>query len=56
MIARGQFQISADGISWTVVAQYFMTMQDKWDKYEFDISDYSGKNVYLRFYLTEAVL
>lgn len=49
MADRGQFQVSADGSTWETKADLLLTMQGGWNEYVFDISEYSGSTMYLRF-------
>jgi hypothetical protein len=49
MFDRGEFQISKDGNNWETKAELFCTMQGGWNEYTFDISDYAGGMLYIRF-------
>ncbi len=49
MADRGQFQISSNGYDWETKAELLLTMQGGWNEYVFDISDYAGDTIYLRF-------
>ncbi|MFX1306912.1 MAG: PKD domain-containing protein, partial [Promethearchaeota archaeon] len=51
MFDRGEFQVSANGINWVTKAEFFYIMQGEWTEYYFDISNYAGGNIYLRFRL-----
>jgi hypothetical protein len=51
MFDRGEFQVSSDGSSWETKAEFFYIMLGTWTEYYFDISDYTGGNIYLRFRL-----
>ena len=46
---RGEFQVSADGSTWETKAELLHTMLGGWTEYYFDVSDYAGGNIYLRF-------
>lgn len=48
---KGQFLVSPDGITWRLLGQYFETMNGSWSKYEYDLTEYAGGNIYLRFVL-----
>jgi len=50
MFDRGEFQVSANGV-WETKAEFFYIMQGDWTEYYFDVSDYAGGNIYLRFRL-----
>jgi hypothetical protein len=49
MSDRGEFQVSSDGLEWETKAELLCTMQGGWNEYSFDISEYAGNAVYLRF-------
>lgn len=49
MADRGQFQVSSDAVSWETKADLLLTMQGGWNEYVFDITDYQGAPIYLRF-------
>lgn len=49
MYDRGEFQVSSNGVNWETKAELFHTMQGVWTEYFFDVSSYSGMNLYLRF-------
>jgi hypothetical protein len=51
MFDRGEFQVSKDGVNWETKAELFCIMQGGWNEYSFDISDYAGGNIFLRFML-----
>ncbi|MFW9969726.1 MAG: PKD domain-containing protein [Candidatus Odinarchaeota archaeon] len=51
MFDRGEFQVSATGSNWETKAEFFYIMQGCWTEYYFDISDYAGGYIYLRFKL-----
>jgi len=51
--SRGEFFVSNNGQSWTSLAQFFEDMSGGWRKYEFDVSDFAGNNIYLRFKVFE---
>jgi hypothetical protein len=51
MYDRGEFQVSSDGTAYVTVAELFHTMQGQWSAYDFDISNYAGGPIYLRFRL-----
>jgi hypothetical protein len=46
---RGEFMVCKEGGEWQTKAELFCTMQGGWNEYTFDISDYAGGNIYLRF-------
>jgi bacillopeptidase F len=46
---RGEFQVSSDGSTWETKAELFHVMLSGWSDYYFDVSDYAGGNIYLRF-------
>ena len=49
MYDRGEFQVSSDGSTWETKAELFCRMLGGWTEYYFDVSDYAGGNIYLRF-------
>ncbi len=49
MHSRGAFSVSTDGRTWVTLAELFGDMGGGWKVYEFDISTYAGKNIFLRF-------
>ncbi len=49
MFDRGEFQISSDGIDWETKGQLLCVMQGGWNEYSFDVSDYAGDSIFLRF-------
>jgi len=51
MFDRGEFQVSPDGTTWETKAEFFYIMQGTWTEYYFDVSDYAGGDIYLRFRL-----
>ncbi|CAJ37319.1 fibronectin type III domain-containing protein [Methanocella arvoryzae] len=51
MLDRGEFQVSADGTTWVTKSQFFNRMSGEWTGYYFDVSEYSGQDIYLRFRL-----
>ncbi|MCJ7742930.1 MAG: immune inhibitor A, partial [Methanoregula sp.] len=51
MLDRGEFQVSSDGVNWETKSELFHTMQGTWTEYWFDVSNYAGGNIYLRFKL-----
>jgi hypothetical protein len=51
MYDRGEFQVSSNGINWVTKSEFFHKMQGGWTEYYFDVSDYAGGNIYLRFRL-----
>ncbi len=48
---RGEFQVSKDGTNWETKAELIYKMSGNWGEYYFDVSDYAGGDVYLRFRL-----
>lgn len=48
---RGEFQVSSDGLTWETKAELLHVMQGQWTEYYFDVSDYAGGNIYIRFRL-----
>jgi len=53
MVGRGRFYVSSDGSNFTKLAEFFMTMSGGWNRYEMDVSNYRGGNIYLKFYITD---
>ena len=51
--ARGSFLVSSDGSNFTRVANFFIEMAGGWNRYEFDISNYIGGNIYLKFFIVD---
>jgi hypothetical protein len=49
MFDRGEFQISSDGIDWETKGQFLCVMQGGWNEYSFDVSDFAGDSIFLRF-------
>jgi hypothetical protein len=52
MFDKGAFEVSPDGVNWENKAELFCTMQGGWNDYNFDISDFAGDSIYLRFRLS----
>jgi hypothetical protein len=51
MYGRGRLLISDDGKqTWTAIGTLFEKMSGGWQRYEFDISKFAGKNINLQFY------
>jgi PKD repeat protein len=48
---KGEFQVSSDGTSFVILVDLFHTMQGSWSAYDFDITNYAGGPIYLRFRL-----
>lgn len=46
---RGQFQVSSDGVTWETKTELLLSMNGGWNEYVFDVSDYAGGTIYLRF-------
>jgi hypothetical protein len=46
---RGEFQVSSDSVNWTTLAELIYKMQGGWTEYDFNVSNYAGGNIYLRF-------
>ncbi len=51
--ARGSFLVSTDGSNFTRLANFFIEMAGGWNRYEFDISNYIGGNIYLKFFIVD---
>ena len=51
--ARGSFYVSSDGSNFTKLASFFIEMAGGWNRYEFNISDFIGGNIYLKFYIVD---
>ncbi len=51
--ASGRFYVSSDGSNFTKLASFFITMAGGWQRYEFDISNYNGGDIYLKFYIID---
>ncbi len=51
MFDRGEFQVSSNNVDWQTIAEFFYLMQGEWTEYYFDVSNYAGGNLYLRFRL-----
>ncbi len=49
MTSRGEFMVSSDGVNWDSLAELFGNMSGEWQRYEFDISDKAGGNLFLKF-------
>lgn len=49
MLDRGEFQVSSDGSTWETMAELLGVMQGNWTEYYFDVSNYAGGDLYLRF-------
>lgn len=49
MYDRGEFQITRDNSTWSTLAVLYCTMQGGWNEYYFDISNYAGSQIKLRF-------
>jgi hypothetical protein len=52
MFDKGAFEVSQDGVNWETKAELFCTMQGGWNEYDFDISDFAGDSIALRFRLS----
>ncbi|VVB92579.1 Uncharacterised protein [uncultured archaeon] len=48
---RGEFMVSKDGTTWETKAELLYKMSGDWGEYYFDVSDYAGGDIYLRFRL-----
>ena len=47
---EGDFYISADGMqTWRLLGRFYEKMSGGWQRYVFDVSEYAGKNVNIRF-------
>jgi hypothetical protein len=51
MFDKGEFQVSNDGETWETKAELFCIMQGGWNEYAFDVSEYAGDTLRLRFRL-----
>lgn len=51
MLDRGEFQVSNDNINWITKCELFHTMSGDWTEYWFDVSNYAGGTIYLRYKL-----
>ena len=49
MYDRGEFQVSSDNSTWETKAELLHQMLGVWTEYYFDVSDYAGGDIYLRF-------
>ena len=49
MYSRGEFFVSSNGTDWQSLAQLFSEMDGGWQLYEFDVSDYAGGDIYLKW-------
>jgi len=49
MYDRGEFLVSGDGVTWETKSEFLHTMSGGWTGYYFDVSDYAGGNIYLRW-------
>ncbi|MBN1602075.1 MAG: hypothetical protein JW915_10720 [Chitinispirillaceae bacterium] len=49
MSDRGEFQVSSNAVDWVTKAKLLCVMQEGWNEYAFDISNYAGGAIYLRF-------
>jgi hypothetical protein len=53
MSGRARFYVSSDGDNWTKLSEFFMDMNGGWNRYELDISNYRGGNIFFKFWVTD---
>ncbi len=49
MYDRGEFQVSRDNATWETKAELLHQMLGGWNEYYFNVSEFAGGNIYLRF-------
>ena len=52
MYDRGEFAVSSDRVNWTTKLEMFFKMNSDWAEYDFNVSNYAGGNLYLRWHVS----